>query len=126
MLNRFATKDYMQYKELVPFETRKLESMKIKAKYPTRLPIIVYKAVTSTIENIDKHKYLVPEDLTVGQFMYVIRKRIQLRQEEAIFLFINNRMPPVSCTIRDIYDNQRDPDGFLYIEYSGENCFGFS
>ena len=126
MLNRFATKDYMQYKELVPFETRRLESMKIKAKYTTRLPIIVYKAAISKIADIDKHKYLVPDDLTIGQFMYVIRKRVQLKQEEALFIFINNIIPPVSNTIRDVYDNHRDPDGFLYIEYSGENCFGLS
>jgi GABA(A) receptor-associated protein len=36
----------------------------------------------------------VPADLTVGQFVYVIRKRIKLSPERAIFIFIDNKLPP--------------------------------
>ncbi len=39
-------------------------------------------------------RYLVPADLTVGQFVYVIRKRIKLSPERAIFIFIDNKLPP--------------------------------
>ena len=39
-------------------------------------------------------RYLVPADLTVGQFVYVIRKRIKLSSEKAIFIFIKNTLPP--------------------------------
>lgn len=39
-------------------------------------------------------RYLVPADLTVGQFVYVIRKRIQLSAEKAIFIFVDNVLPP--------------------------------
>ena len=39
--------------------------------------MIVEKAEKSDISDIDKQKYLVPADLTVGQFVYVIRKRIK-------------------------------------------------
>lgn len=39
-------------------------------------------------------KYLVPADLTVGQFHYVIRKRIKLAPEKALFLFCSNSIPP--------------------------------
>ena len=35
-----------------------------------------------------------PSDLTVGQFVYVIRKRIKLSPERAIFIFIDNKLPP--------------------------------
>lgn len=35
-----------------------------------------------------------PADLTVGQFHYVIRKRIQLAPEKALFLFCSNTIPP--------------------------------
>lgn len=49
-------------------------------------------------------RYLVPADLTVGQFVYVIRKRIKLPPEKAIFVFINNYLPPTckqqqQCTL---------------------------
>lgn len=40
------------------------------------------------------YRYLVPADLTVGQFVYVIRKRIKLSAEKAIFLFVDNVLPP--------------------------------
>lgn len=40
--------------------------------------MICEKAEKSDIPEIDKRKYLVPADLTVGQFVYVIRKRIML------------------------------------------------
>jgi len=36
----------------------------------------------------------VPADLSVGQFTYVIRKRIRLPPEKAIFIFVNNYIPP--------------------------------
>lgn len=39
-------------------------------------------------------RYLVPADLTVGQFVYVIRKRIKLSPEKAIFIFVKNVLPP--------------------------------
>ena len=52
------------------------------------------KAGRSDIPDIDKKKYLVPGDLTAGQFVYVIRKRIKLSPEKAIFIFVNNILPP--------------------------------
>ena len=39
-------------------------------------------------------RYLVPGDLTVGQFVYVIRKRIRVSPEKAIFMFVKNVLPP--------------------------------
>ena len=35
-----------------------------------------------------------PADLTVGQFVYVIRKRIRVSPEQAIFMFVRNVLPP--------------------------------
>lgn len=35
-----------------------------------------------------------PADLTVGQFVYVIRKRIRVSPEKAIFMFVKNVLPP--------------------------------
>lgn len=65
-----------------------------------------------------------PADLTVGQFVYVIRKRIKLSAEKAIFIFIDNVLPPTGAIMSAIYDEKKDVDGFLYVTYSGENTFG--
>ena len=114
----------MSFKKENCFDDRVCESSRIREKYPNRIPIIVEKADGSDIEEIDKHKYLVPTDLTVGQFMYVIRKRIKLSSEKSIFLFCNEMMPPTGSILAQIYENNKDEDGFLYFKYTGENTFG--
>jgi GABA(A) receptor-associated protein len=67
-----------KFKDLHDKEDRISESTRIRAKYPDRVPCIVEKAEKSDIPTIDKKKFLVPSDLTIGQFVYVIRKRIKL------------------------------------------------
>ena len=107
------------------FEERLNESTKIIEKYPSRVPIIVERDEKCiNIPLIDKKKYLVPSDITVGQFMYIIRKRIKLDEDKSMFIIVNNTLPPTATPIMDIYNQYKDKDGFLYITYSGENTFG--
>ena len=61
---------------------------------------------------------------TVGEFVYIIRKRIKLGPEQAMFIFTNNILPPTASSIYSIYQEHRDDDGFLYLVYSLENTFG--
>ncbi|CAO2206599.1 unnamed protein product, partial [Urochloa humidicola] len=75
-------------------EKRQSEANRIREKYPNRIPVIVEKAERSDIPDIDKKKYLVPADLTVGQFVYVVRKRIKHSAEKVIFIFVKNTLPP--------------------------------
>ncbi len=107
-------------------EKRKAESARIRDKYPDRVPVIVEKAPKSDIPDIDKNKYLVPSDLTVGQFVYVIRKRMKLPAEKTIFVFVNRQLPSTAALLSTVYKESADSDGFLYITYSGENTFGAS
>nr|KAF6368497.1 GABA type A receptor associated protein like 1 [Myotis myotis] len=95
-----------QYKEDHPFEYRKKEGEKIRKKYPDRVPVIVEKAPKARVPDLDKRKYLVPSDLTVGQFYFLIRKRIHLRPEDALFFFVNNTIPPTSATMGQLYEAQ--------------------
>ena len=97
------TKMKWQYKEEHPFEKRRTEGEKIRRKYPDRVPVIVEKAPKARIGDLDKKKYLVPSDLTVGQFYFLIRKRISLRPEDALFFFVNNVIPPTSATMGSLY-----------------------
>lgn len=61
------------------------------------------KSPKARVADLDKKKYLVPTDLTVGQFYFLIRKRIQLRPEDALFFFVNNVIPPTSATMGTLY-----------------------
>merc|ERR1711964_118957 len=114
----------MTFKEEHPAEKRKAECDRIREKYAQRIPVICERSAGSDIPPLDKKKYLLPMDLTVGQFVYIIRKRIKLAPEQAIFLFVGNSLPPTGALVSQIYDDNKDEDGFLYLTYSGENTFG--
>ena len=36
---------------------------------------------------------------------------------QAIFIFVNNVLPPTSASMATIYEEQKDEDGFLYVTY---------
>jgi len=123
MFNLFEKKKE-KFKDRVSFQKRKEEALKIMKKYPDRLPVIVEKVKDSDVPDIDREKYLVPSDLTVGQFLFVIRKRIKLTPEKALFLFVNKKLPNTSELVSNIYNENKEECGFLFVEYSGENAFG--
>ncbi|KAJ6256603.1 ubiquitin-like protein atg8, variant 2 [Drechslerella dactyloides] len=106
-----------KFKDEHTFEKRKAEAERIRQKYTDRIPVICEKVEKSDIATIDKKKYLVPADLTVGQFVYVIRKRIKLSPEKAIFIFVDEVLPPTAALMSSIYEEHKDEDGFLYITY---------
>ena len=111
------------FKENHPFLKRKEESDRILAKYPDRVPVICER-ITKRINQLDRKKYLCPGDLSLANFMYVIRKRMKLSPEKAIYLFVNGKMCPTSALLSQIYHENKDEDGFLYIKYDGESTFG--
>ncbi|KAM3181363.1 hypothetical protein ACTXT7_014525 [Hymenolepis weldensis] len=80
-------------KESRTFDERLNDATKIKRKYPDRIPVIVEKHPGSQINDLDKHKFLVPNDITVAQFMWIIRRRLQLSAEKALFLFFDDFVP---------------------------------
>ncbi|XP_064467376.1 gamma-aminobutyric acid receptor-associated protein-like 2 [Ornithodoros turicata] len=113
-----------RFKEQFTPEQRKQEAETILQKYPQRIPVIVERAPNSHIPAIDKQKFLVPSDITVAQFLWIVRKRIQLSPERALFVFVGRLMPQSSLSMGDLYGTYHDEDGFLYLAYSGENTFG--
>jgi GABA(A) receptor-associated protein len=108
------------------FEQRTAEALRIKDKYPNRIPVIVQVSKKSTLDQIEKCKYLVPSDLTMAQLIYVFRKRIKLAPEKSMFVFVNQIIPTSSAFISQIYHEHKDKDGFLYILICEENTFGLS
>lgn len=115
---------YIPFKEKYDEEIRTAESLRIITKYQDRIPIIVEKCSNCNLPHIEKHKFLVSKDLTLGQFVYIIRKRIELNPEQALFIMINHSLAPNNKTISELYDTHKDKDNFLYITYTSENTFG--
>merc|ERR1719499_1612533 len=73
---------------------------------------------------MDKKKILVPKDMTMGSFVGVIRKRILINSDQALFLFVNQKLPAPATTLQEVYARNKDEEGFLYVVYSLENTFG--
>ena len=112
------------YKSKFTLEQRQEDSSVILNKYPDRIPVIIEKYHSSLLLDIDRKKYLVPTDMTIGQLIFMIRKRIKLSSEKAIFIFIDNITPNTSLTIHEVYEKHKDIDNFLYIVYQEESVFG--
>jgi GABA(A) receptor-associated protein len=118
----------------VSFEKRAAEARRILNKYPDRIPVIVEKAVRSTLPDIDKKKFLVPGTMLCGEFKYIIHKHLQqqtqaatqsaISAEQTVYLFIKNTPPRTGALMSELYESSRDEDGFLYMEYSAENTLG--
>jgi len=117
------TLGYSHFKKTVTLEKRKEQSRLIMEKYPNRLPIIC--DVSKQLPNLDKHKYLIPEDLNSESFMYIIRKRIKLKPEHAMYFFVNNeKLLQGNTFMSEMYNKYKDEDGFLYIYVCAESTFG--
>lgn len=112
------------FKDKHNFKLRQEEASKIINKYPDRIPVIVEKHNSCEYDNLKKTKFLSPKNLTLGQFVYIIRQNIKLKPEKAIFVTINGILPQTSSLIIDLYETHKDEDNFLYITYSSENTFG--
>ena len=112
------------YKTEKSYNQRLQEAESIRRKYPKRVPCIVGPAPKSRVSDIPQHKFLVQDNLTLGQFYYTIRKKIQLRADQALFFFCNDTIPSTSCTIGELYSEFCDDDKFLYLTYSDENTYG--
>ena len=116
--------DPKSFKNKYPPLQRRAEALRIIDKYPNRVPIIVESSNDSDIGVLDKKKYLVPNDLTLGQFVYVIRKRLKLPPEKALYMFVDNTIPSSASLMSSIYEEYKDEDHFMYITISSENTFG--
>lgn len=99
------------------------ESKRILDKYPDKIPIIVETNDTQ-LPYLTKTKYLTPKDLIFGQILYVIREKLNLPPEKALFMFVNNTIPSTSDLIKSVYDKHKHKDNFLYISVKSENTFG--
>jgi GABA(A) receptor-associated protein len=114
------------YKTQLSLNERKVECARVLKKYPDRIPVVCERSPKSSasLPYSAKIKYLIPRDLTLAQFIYIIRKQINMSAEQAIFMVINGKIMTCASMMSALYEKYHDPDGFLYITYTGENTFG--
>ena len=116
----------MAYRDSHSIEYRRAESGRMREKYPDKIPVICEKSSESDIADLDRRKFLIPQDLIMSQFNYVVRRRLVLPPENALFIFLtdDHKLPSGNATMMSLYDSHCNEDGFLYMTYASENTFG--
>ncbi|CAI8001895.1 Microtubule-associated proteins 1A/1B light chain 3C [Geodia barretti] len=114
------------FKQRRSFASRKDEVASIRSKFPQKVPVIVERYnKEKDLPLLDKTKFLVPEELTMSQFVTIIRNRMGLSSTQAFYLLVNNKsLASMSMTMSQIYDQELDEDGFLYMVYASHEFFG--
>ena len=108
------------------FEERKKTSSYLMQKNENCIPIIFEKGYNHQTIQFKKSKFIVSFYITIGQLIFIIRNYCSIEPFVSLFLFINGSIPSNSSMMIDIYNREKDEDGFLYIKYFTENTFGCS
>ncbi|KAG5886291.1 hypothetical protein JTB14_001510 [Gonioctena quinquepunctata] len=113
-------------KPVQTIEIRKEEVLAIRNRFPSKIPVIVQRFPKEThLPHLDKSKFLVPQEITMSQFQTIIRNRIRLNSNQALYLLVNNKsMMSLSLTMAEVYSEHVDVDGFLYVTYASQEVFG--
>jgi len=101
----------------------------VKHKYPGHLPIVVIPK--SKDLKLTKYKYLVNSDITVGQFQFIIRKKLEnsLNSTQAMYLLARDTRGGIllqsGMLMAEAYNSYVDKDTqMLYVNICKENTFG--
>ena len=104
-----------EFKKNHTFDQRSTEAKRILKKYPDRIPIIIEKNKNCvSLPNFDKNKYLVPDNISLGQFIQIVRRKINIKPAQAIFCFVDNIIPTSGTNIKKLYNTYKEDCGFLY------------
>jgi hypothetical protein len=106
-------------------EERQKKCLELRRKFPGRIPVYIDKSETSKLKPTDGiKKFLAPGDVTTSGLLYIIRKRINLDNQQALFFFINNELPPSNMTVTELYDRFVKNGDIMFITYCEEATFG--
>ena len=107
-------------------EERKKDFECLKNKHPDKIPMIIDRHPNyPSLEFPTKDKYLINESITIGEFKNLFRtKYFNISSEFLIKIKIFSVSEKIeisdNITVKDLYNEYKDEDGFLYLYYSYE------
>ncbi len=108
------TKSFSEFRNENEFDERKRISNRIRSRYNDKIPVIC--EVSHKSKSIDlkmeRKKFLCPGDLSISQFMVILRKKLRLfDSSEALYLFVSDTIPNGTTEMNELYKNFKDEDG---------------
>ena len=118
----------MSYHKTLSFYTREKESKNIIEQNPNKVPIICLKDPKSNLTETKKTKYLLDKNFTISQFTALIKTKLKLNSNEALFLVAKkgNKSNALAGDVpmSQVYEEFKEKDGFLYIFYTSKEIWG--
>jgi len=115
--------NWKDYKLSKTFEQRLKEFETIRCKHQDKIPVIINECSDELRDRI-KRKMLLQKEMTVGNYMYSVRNKFDIKPEESVVMFVNGTLPMSTTMMGYLYEKHKDKDGFLYISILKENVFG--
>ena len=96
-------------------------------KYVDRVVVVLHAADTERSLHMSKRKFICPRNLKMSELVSVIRRsqRVKISAEQALFLFVNGALVPMSEELDSVHARHADGDGVLHVSFASENTFGF-
>ena len=67
---------------------------------------------------------LISKDFKLHRLLTLIKNKIHLQKEEALYLFSNNTLLQIGQKVGEVYENHKGSDDVLRLEYYEYETFG--
>ncbi|XP_075426176.1 microtubule-associated protein 1 light chain 3 gamma-like [Ascaphus truei] len=114
------------FKQRKRLDSRIHEVTRVRNRFPCKIPVIVERDHREKLlPALQKIKFLVPQEMTLGQFVTMIRCRLPLSPSLALCVLVSGRrLASLTMTMSQVYSANHDQDGFLYMTYMSQDMFG--
>lgn len=100
---------------------------RLMAKHPNNIPVICDKAVGSYAPDLQKNKFIVPSAMLCGDFRKTVLSNMDFHLATSsdgvpdLCLSVNSQTLSAEHSMKQIYEQHKADDGFLYLTYNFEH-----